>query len=310
LARWQWRPATGPPALVRRSSTLHRHAGFAIMLRRIVKIALRILAVLVMLAGIVLVVSWKSPKYYTPSGQYDPSHPIIHFKDYQLEHPRPYIVRGDRYVLFGASHTRDPDEPEIAQIVDEWNKLRPTVALVEGRLGFLLPPFMDPVKNLGEGGKVKELASEHDVPLYNWDLPKEVLASRLKGIYTPEQIALAQILNPYFSNLRFGKPESPEDFIGEYLKRASHVGRQDNFRSAADVDRAWKKQFPGGPDWRDVSDAHGLPGYLGEMSAVNNDLRNQHLVTVVKELLAKGERVFAIMGSSHAVCVAPSFTSR
>jgi hypothetical protein len=35
--------------------------------------------------------------------------------------------------------------------------------------------------------------------------------------------------------------------------------------------------------------------------------RNQHLVAVIKELLAKKERIFAIMGSSHAVCVAPSF---
>ncbi len=30
----------------------------------------------------------------------------------------------------------------------------------------------------------------------------------------------------------------------------------------------------------------------------------------LKRLLAKKERVFAIMGSSHAVCVAPSFGRR
>ena len=85
------------------------------------------------------------------------------------------------------------------------------------------------------------------------------------------------------------------------------MGQEDNFKTPADVDRVWKKQFPDGPDWRDVSEQYGLPGFIGEMGAVTNDLRNQQLVTVIKELLAKKERVFAIMGSSHAVCVSPSF---
>lgn len=279
------------------------------MLRRLGKITLWIVGIVVVLGGVVFAMAWKSPRYYTPSTEYDPGYPIVPFKDYNLEHPRPYILRGERFVLFGGSHTRDAGHPQIAQIVEEWNELRPTVALVEGRLGFLLPPLMNPVKTLGEGGKVKELADQDDVPLYSWDLPKETLARRLKGAFSTEQIALAQILNPYFSNLRFGKPESPEGFIEEYLKRASYVGEQDNFKSPADVDRAWHKHFPDGPDWREVSDAHGLPGYLGELGAITNDLRNKHLVMVIKELLARGERVFAIMGSSHAVCIAPSFVA-
>ena len=260
-----------------------------------------------MLCGLIFIISWKSPKYYTPSTAYNPGNPIIPFKDYKLEHPHPYIIRGKSFVIFGGTHTRDPRNLEIVQIEAEWEKLHPTVALVEGRLGFLLPPFMDPVKNLGEGGKVKELAERDNIPLFNWDLSKEVLAERLKGQFSPEQIALAQILNPYFSNLRFGKPDSPEKFIEEFLERARYVKQQDNFKTPADVDRIWKKYFPDGPDWREVSNQYDLPEYIGEMGAVTNDHRNQQLVTVIKEVLAKKERVFAIMGSSHAVCIAPSF---
>ncbi len=284
--------------------------GFIPMLKRLAEIILWVAGALLVLCGLIFVVSWKSPKYYTPSTTYDPGNPIVPFKDYNTDHPHPFIIRGEGYILFGGSHTRDPQSPEIAQIVEEWEKLRPTAALVEGRLGFLLPPFMDPVKNFGEGGKVQELAKRDNIPLFNWDLSKEVLAKRLKGQFSPEQIALAQILNPYFSNLRFGKPKSPEKFIQEYLKRASYVGQQENFKTTADVDRVWKNYFLDGPDWREVSDEYGLPGYIGEMGAVTNDFRNQQLVTVIKELLAKKERVFTIMGSSHAVCIAPSFKER
>jgi hypothetical protein len=106
--------------------------------------------------------------------------------------------------------------------------------------------------------------------------------------------------------MRFGKPSSPESFVEPYLKRASNAGMEDEIKSVADVDRFWKKYFPSG-DWRNVSDEYGLPGYLGEMMTYTNDLRNQQLIDVIKELTAKGERVFVICGSSHAVCVEPAF---
>jgi hypothetical protein len=69
---------------------------------------------------------------------------------------------------------------------------------------------------------------------------------------------------------------------------------------------AWKRYFPA-LDWRDVSDEYRLPGYLGDLMEAGNDLRNQHLVNVAKELTARGERVFLVCGSSHAVCVEPAF---
>jgi hypothetical protein len=165
---------------------------------------------------------------------------------------------------------------------------------------------MDPVKHLGEGGKVKELAAKDGIPIYNWDLSKEALANELQQTFSREQIALAQILNPYFGNLRFGKPSSPEAFIEPYLKRAAYVGLESRFQNVDDIDKAWKRYFPG-LDWRDVSDETRLPGYLGNLMEAGNNLRNQHLVNAVKELTAKGERVFVICGSSHAVCVEPAF---
>ena len=69
----------------------------------------------------------------------------------------------------------------------------------------------------------------------------------------------------------------------------------------------WKKYFPAGPDWRDTSDEYALPGYLAAIMTTSNDIRNRQLVTIVKELTQKGERVFLICGSSHAYCVSPAF---
>lgn len=264
---------------------------------------------LIILCVIVYLVAWKSPKYYFVTG-YPSKDSIIPFKKYGeiINHQRPFIISSPgKYCIFGSTHTRDPQEPEIVLIEEEWNKLKPTVALIEGRLGFLIPGIMDPVKNLGESGKVKALAQKDNVTIYNWDLSKEVLAKQLLQKFSAEQIALSQILNPYFGQLRFGKPASPEDFIAEYFKRAKYVGQENNFKSATDIDRAWKKYFPAGPDWRNVNDENGLPGYLEDMIQFTNDLRNRQLVSAIKELTAKGKKVFAICGSSHAACIATAF---
>lgn len=262
------------------------------------------LFLVVLPGGILFLIAWKSPEYYEVKNH--GNHPFISFKDYTANHPKPFVIEQKNLVVFGAAHTRDPKDSQIALINDKWERLQPTIALVEGRLGFLLSMFMDPVKNLGEGGKVKELANKDGIPVYNWDLSKEELAKALQEKFSKEQIALAQILNPYFGQLRFAKPANPEKYMETYLERAANVGLEKDFKTAADVDRVWKKYFPS-IDWRTVSDEQALPGYLSEMMAFTNDLRNQQLIDAVKELTAKGERVFVICGSSHAVCVEPAF---
>lgn len=273
-------------------------------MKKVLKLTAFITGILILALGIIFLISWKSPKYYTLQSRHQ-QYAYTPFKNYTGEHLRPMIVEKNKVLVFGAEHTRDPKHREIAMLEEKWKAFKPTVALVEGRLGFLLPGVMDPVENLGEGGKVKELAHKDDVPLYNWDLAKEELARQMQATFNREQIALAQILNPYFSQMRFGKPANPESFIEEYLNRAANVGLQDSIKTTKDVDRIWKKYFPQ-KNWRTVSDEYGLPGYLGEMMTAGNDLRNQQLVAAIKELTAKGERVFVICGSSHAACIAPA----
>lgn len=267
------------------------------------------IAILASILGTIYLIAWKSPKYYKLNGNVETKDSIVPFRDYSAyaNHRRPFIVEGDNYVIVGAPHTRDPKHPDLRTIHQKWNRLKPTVALVESRPGFLIPYVMDPVKKFGADGYVKKLANQDGVPVYTWDLSKEELAIALQDSFSKEQIALAQILNPYFSDLRFGKPASPENYIQPFLKRAAYVGQEASFTSSKDLDLVWKKFFPNGPDWRDVSDEKELPGYLSTMMTRSNDLRNLHLVAVVKELTANKERVFLVCGSSHAFCVAPSF---
>lgn len=278
-------------------------------MKKALRFALIFSGVLAGLMGIVYLLAWKSPPYYVLSSAFkaQDSNSIVSFKNYSTGHISPFVISSDNYIIFGAEHTRDRNHKEIEMIEKCWKQLKPTVALVEGRLGFLFPGLMNPVETLGEGGKVKALAHKCGVPVFNWDLSKEVLAKELRSRFSPEQIALAQILNPYFGQVRFAKPASPEDFVQEYLKRAKYSDQEKNIASVSDIDRVWKKYFAHDKDWRVTSDEIALPGYLNEMMEYANDLRNRQLVAAVKELVKRGERVFVVCGSSHAFCVAPAF---
>lgn len=269
---------------------------------------------IILITGIVLILLitwgyfniWRSPKFYMEKNSCDEFQNVLTMKQYgQLtdNHERPYIIKGENVLIFGSEHIKDPSDPQNIAIENSFNEFNPTVVLVEGRLGFLIPYVMNPVKKFGEMGKAAELAKKKSLPIYSWDSPKSEQLNSLRDQFEDEQIALKEILNPYFANLRFGKPESPETYVEQYLNRAEWLGVQDKIRSIDDIDRIWKSDFPTEKDWRDTSDQWGLPGYLAEIADYSNYVRNQHLVCVINQLLNQGERVFVICGSSHAVCI-------
>jgi hypothetical protein len=121
------------------------------------------------------------------------------------------------------------------------------------------------------------------------------------------RVALFLVLTPYFSNFRHGKPDDPNAAAAKYIrKRLAGTGLEAQITSVGDIDALWRRDFAGLPDWRDTSDAHGMPGYLGELAERFNAYRDEHFARVVIHLARRGERVFAVAGSSHAVKLEPA----
>jgi hypothetical protein len=252
---------------------------------------------------------WRSPKYFPYTQNCPENENVLTMDEYGAyidTHQRPYIVIKNNLVLFGAEHTKDPDDKQIKLIAESFKSLKPTTVLVEGRLGFLFPYLMNPVKEFGESGYAAKLAKSEGAQIYSWEIPKSDLILELVKLYPKEQVALSQILSPYFSNLRFGKPDDPNQYVVQFLNRASYPGLDNCIQSVEDIDNIWKRDFAESADWRETSDQYGLPGYLSEIASSANLIRNRYLLCAVNELTASGERVFVICGSSHAVCVEPA----
>lgn len=274
----------------------------------------RVLAVWVLLIGLIAWWGvnniWRSPAYYPQNVNSIPLNAhILSRSEYEalaVTHPRPYVVHLESsqgaVLLYGAEHTRDPHDPQIADIQTKWNEFSPSVALVEGRLDFLAEGFMNPVVELGEGGWVNKLARDNGIPSYTWELRREEEVALMLESFLQEQAVLYYVLRPYFSSVRFGKPADPDATLQGYIdERIRTPGLGGVIVSVADVDRIWQRDFAGWPDWRDTSDEYGWPGYLNEVSERANSIRDEHLAKLIIYLVQKGERAFVVAGSSHAV---------
>jgi hypothetical protein len=273
--------------------------------------------------------AWRSPDFYPIGAECKFSTPPMTMADYDSvsqSHPRPYIIDIDaskknpkwgKVLFFGTSHTRDKNDPQLADIEKRWEPFNPNICLVEGRLGFLVPGLMDPVEKYGESGFVYKLSRRDGVEAFTWEeeLDDEITAVLRK--FKPEQTAMFYILRPYFSNIRFGKPENPDDYVKGFIeKRTQHPQLQNTIKTVGDIDAIWNREFRGNDkkgnpikDWRETSDEYGLPLWLGDISAESNFVRNEHLACLIVTLVKQGRRVFVIGGSSHPVCIESTLVS-
>jgi hypothetical protein len=282
--------------------------------KRLVRVLFMGLLMAVLALGVAWQLSWRSPPHFTEYGAIELAAPIMTADEYDRvinTHPRPYIVElssvGGSVMLYGASHTQDPADPQIADLRGRWEAFEPTIALVEGRPGAPLAALWDPVEQFGEAGLVYELARRNSAPLYSWELPMEAEVAHVLGSHPAEQVALFYVLRPYFSNVRHGKPDDPEEYVEEFRRKRTRIaGLENTLTSVADIDSIWQRDFADLPDWRDTSDAYGLPGYLHEVWKTSNARRDEHFARVIVHFVRAGERVFAVAGSSHAVKLDPA----
>ena len=260
---------------------------------------------------------WRSPAYVTDFEPVTAHEPILTLDQYGERadtHARPYIVRVSAQeggvLLFGAEHTKDPGDPQLLKIRQLWNEFRPTVALVEGRLGFLFRWTTDPTERYGEGGFTLDLAKGDDIPAYTWDPPIEMEVASVLKKFPKKRVALYYVLRPYVGKTRFGKPDDPDAIVESSRRsRTTIPGLEGSLRDLAEIDSLWQADFQGIKDWRVTSDEYGWPGYLDQIAKQAGAYRDEHFFQVIIHFVRRGERVFAVCGSSHAVMLEQAVTA-
>lgn len=268
---------------------------------------------LVLAVGFVGVMSaqTKSTRESTPS---PPG--IMSFEEYvKKPHPVPYILRlsfgKGRLVYFGAKHTFDPNDAEIAQMEKAWLRLRPDVAFFEGADPENAPAAVMTRQEIARGGEpsfVLFLATRDRVPVKTLEPFRGDEIAVLLRKYSPEEVKVFYVLRqiPQFKQGR--RNETIEVYTQNVL---DWLSLRPELKGApgtiAELQTSSSRLLPQLSDWREVPQAWFDPAgssslaYLNDISRQLSEFRDRHMLTLLTEHVRQGKRVFAAVGASHVV---------
>ena len=243
-----------------------------------------------------------------PAGAAEP----MTYEEYgRVRHAYPYVFElthgKGALLVFGAAHTTDPSDPQVARIAELWRKFRPTLALNEGGDPPALADAAEAVRRFAEGGFLRHLAARDGVPVRTFEPALAEEAGALRARFSEERIKLFYALRQA-AQYRRQKNDTPvEEFIGFVLDY--YLGRQAGLqgppRNAAELEQSCARHFPALLDWREVPAEWFDPTrplyFTNEIARETGHFRDRHIVRLLVDEVKKGERVFVVIGGTHAV---------
>jgi hypothetical protein len=228
-----------------------------------------------------------------------------------LDRRPPYLFRilhgGGELLYFGAAHTTDPHDAQVRQIRELWAGFRPTVALAEPRLGLFMGGLAQGVRQFGEAGAVYALARRDGVPVHTLEAPLEIEMQAVLAEWPATQAAAYYVLR---AALGRESADAVEDEARQLVVKRTRWPGLENALDYARLDSLMRAEFPEVPDWRTLPQSVTWPGrtdtFLNRVSTSVNRFRDEHMLAVLATLLGRGERVFAVVGSSHVVMQEPA----
>lgn len=252
----------------------------------------------------------------TLAGSQNSEEKILTYKQYaSIQHKSPYILEfkiGSGALLFyGAEHTGDPKDPQIADIERRWAAFHPTAAYNEGGDPPTLADRDDAVHQYAEPGLLRFLAGRDKVSVATFEPPfNDEVAYALKT-YSPQQVKVFYTLRQVTEARVAAGATSLDDRIKEWLSGYLRAHGLKNAPNTLDeFTAACKSLFPELVDWRKVSEDWFDPTqsghYTNELANDTGVFRDKYIFRVLVNRAKRGDRVFAVIGSSHVVVQEPA----
>lgn len=241
---------------------------------------------------------------------------ILTYKQYaSIQHKSPYILGfkagAGELLFYGAEHTGDPKNAQIADIEQRWTAFHPTVVYNEGGNPPTLGDRDAAVQKYAEAGLLRFLAGRDRVPVATFEPSfDEEIAYALKS-YTPQQVkvfyALRQAAEARVAAQEGGLDERIKDWLSGYLP--AH-GLKNPPNTLEELAAACKSLFPELADWHRVPEDWFDPTqsrhYTNDLANDTGVFRDKHIFHVLVERAKRDDRVFAVIGASHVVVQEPA----
>ena len=216
-----------------------------------------------------------------------------------------------RLYYFGAQHSVDPAHPQFSEIEKAWNEVKPTVAFYEGPNRPIAATREETIKQAGESGFVRFLATRDQIPFLSLEpSPQEEAAFILKK-YSAEHVLLFYVLRET-ARLRERRKLSEEELkkaIAQLLGQASKMkGFETVIPNLEALDTVYRKYWSEPAQWwqaptqwfdplRTSAETGGK--FTNEINRASSEYRNLHMYQVLAKAVLDGGRAFAVVGRNH-----------
>jgi hypothetical protein len=223
----------------------------------------------------------------------------------------PYVIEmrcGDGALFYyGARHTFDAEDPQIAQIEAEWTRFRPDIAFNEGGS----PPFQktrdDAVSKGGESSFVRYLAMRDDVPTTTLDPSRAEEVAALATRFSREKVKTYFLVRGAMQFIERHGTERVDDEINRIL---AIYDATPGLRGSPRTVEELRAIFDLSAVQREWFDPAKTGTWMNDISRASSDYRDQHMVEFLTRHARDGRRVFAVAGGSHVFMQEPALRSR
>lgn len=223
-----------------------------------------------------------------------------------------------RLYYFPAGHSTDPADPQFREIERAWSKVKPTIAFYEGPNRPIAATRDETIKQTGESGFVRFLATRDGVEIARLEPPPQDEANYIMQKFSAEQVKLFYVLREA-QRLRERRnlPEAElKVAISQLLERASQIkGIGSVITNIDELDAAYRRYWKSPEHWWQAPSAWFDPLntsaktggiFTNEINQMSSEYRNRHMYEVLAKAALAGKRVFAVVGGNHVPMQEPA----
>jgi len=222
-------------------------------------------------------------------------------------HRWPYVVEvasrtGGTLYYYGAEHTYDPVDTQVATLETAWNAVRPTLALNEGGDLPVVRGRDEEIRLYGEAGLVRWLAARDGVRVETLDLSRLAQAQVLLTRWPAADVKtflIQRALLPCEDRTGCDREVEATRILPIIETSSGLTSAPRNWAEFQDsLKRTQNTPRGNHRDWFDpTQDGHPFNAMAREVE----DARDRHMIAVLVDAARRGEHSFAVAGGSHVV---------
>lgn len=228
--------------------------------------------------------------------------------------------RSAKATIIGASHSRDPAHEQFARINGIFAEERPSIVFFEGPDRGTAATAEEAIRATGESGYLRFLARQAGIAARTLEPSPPEQAKALLAHFPADQVFLFFVVREG-TRLRDREGlsgDALEARIGELLKKLAPMAAEGGihlaFTDTQGLQQAFSRYWPG-RDWKTADARWFSPGgddektggvFAAAINRADSTNRNRHLVKLLSEAVASGEKPLVVVGRNHVPMVSPA----